>query len=82
MTRGFNFIVSGLGACGAQVVSPINYLPGEPVRPFLHLVPSPFWVSTLGECLPYKIHFFVEKLRIATHCFCPMGDGINYTTFC
>ena len=34
------------------------------------------------ECLPEMIHFFVEKLRIATHCFGPMDEGINYTNIC
>ena len=82
MTLGFDFIGSGLGACGALAVTSINYLPGGPVKPFLPLVQSPFWVFTLGECLPEMIHFFAEKLRIATHCFGPMGEGINYTKFC
>ena len=82
MVLGFNFIVSGLGTCGALVVSPFIDLTGGPNKPFLHLVQSPFWVFTLGECLPEMIHFFVEKLRIATHCFDPMGEGINYTKFC
>ena len=68
ITYGFNFIGSGLGACGILVVSPINDLPGGPVKPFLHLVQSPFRLFTLGECPPEMIHFFVEKLRIATHC--------------
>ena len=75
MVLGYDFIGSGLGACGALVVSPISYFPGGPVEPFLHLVQSPLGVFTLGECLPEMIHFFVEKLRIATHCFDPMGEG-------
>ena len=74
---GFDFIGSGLGACGAQVVIPINDLPAWPVKPFLHLVQSPLWVFTLGECLPVMIHFFVKKLRIETHCFGPRGEGIT-----
>ena len=82
MTYGLDFIGSGLGASGALIVTPFNYLPGGPVKPFLHLVHSPFWVYTLGECLPKMIHFFAEKLRIVTHCFGPMGEGINYTKFC
>ena len=82
MTLGFDFIGSGLGACGALVVSPINDLLGWPVKHFLHLVQSPFGVFTLGECLPEMIHFFAEKLRIATHCFGPMGEGIIYTNTC
>ena len=82
MTLGFDFIGSGLGTCSAPVVSPINDPPGGPVKPFLHLVQSPLWVFTLGECLPEMIHFLVEKLRVATHCFGPMGEGVNYTGFC
>ena len=82
MTLSFDFIGSGLGTCSALVVSAINDLSGGPVKPFLHLVQSPFWVFALGECLPEMIHFFVEKLRIATHCFGPMGEGINYTKLC
>ena len=82
MTLAFDFIGSGLAACGALVVSPINDLPGGPVKPFLHLVQSPFWVFTLDECLPDMIHFFTEKLSIAAQYFGPMGEGINYTKFC
>ena len=82
MALGFDFIGTGLGAYGALVVSPINDLPGEPVKPFLHLAQSPFWVFALDECLPEMILFFAEKLRIATHCFGPVGEGINYTKFC
>ena len=82
MALGFNFIGSGLGACGALVVSLIIDLTGGPIKPFHHLVQIPFRVFTLGECLPEMIHFFAEKLRIATHCLGPMGEGINYTKFC
>ena len=82
MTLGFDFIGSGMDACSALVVSPINDLPGGPVKPFFHLVQSPFWVFTLDECLSEMIHFFAENLRIATHCFGPMGEGINCTKFC
>ena len=41
MTLGFDFIGSGLGTCGALVVSSINDLTGGPGKPFLHLVPKP-----------------------------------------
>ena len=77
MTLGFNFIGSGLGACGVLVVGPINYIPGRPVKPFLYPVQSPFGVFTLDECLPAMIHFFAEKLRIATLLFGPMDEGNN-----
>ena len=69
MTLGIDFIGSGPGTHSALVVSPISDLPGLPVKPFLRLVQSPFWVFLLGECLPEMIHFFVEKLRIATNYF-------------
>ena len=82
MTLGFNFIGSGLGACGALVVNPINDLHGGPVKPFLHFIQSPLWVFKLGECLPEMIHFFAEKLRIVTDWFGPTGEGINYSKFC
>ena len=81
MTLGFDFIGSGLGACSALSVSPTIDLAGRPVKAFLHLVQSPFGVFTLGECLPEMLNFFVEKIRLATHCFGPMGEGINYTQF-
>ena len=80
MTLGFDFISSGLGTCGALAVSPTIDLTGRPVKPFLYLVQSPFGVFTLGDCLPVMFHFFV-KIRIATNCFGPMGEGTNYTKF-
>ena len=52
MTLGFAFIGSGLGTYSTLVVSPINELPAGPVKSFLYLVQSPFWVFTVGECLP------------------------------
>ena len=82
MTLCIYFIGGGLDACGALVVSPISNLPGGPVLPFLHLVQSLHRVFTLNKCLPEVIHFFAEKLRIATHCLGPMGEGVNSTKFC
>ena len=79
MTLGFDFIGSGLGTYGTLIVSLISNLPGEPVKPFLHIVQSLFRVFALDECLPVVIHFFVEKLRIATHCLGPMGEGLDKT---
>ena len=55
MTLGFDFIGSGLGACSALVVIPINDLTGGPVKPFPYLVQSPLRIFTLGECLPEMI---------------------------
>ena len=81
MALGFDFTSSRLGACSALVVSLIKYLTEGPVKPFLYLVQSSFWVFTWVECLPEMIHFFAETFRVATHCFGPMGEGINYTKF-
>ena len=73
MTPGFDFIGSVLGACGALVVIPINYLPGGPVKPFLYIVQSPFWVLTLGECFPEMIHFFAGEATDCYMLFWPYG---------
>ena len=43
--------------------------------------PANSWTSSGLFGFSEIIHFFAEKLRIATHCFGPMGDGINYTKF-
>ena len=74
MTLGFKFIDGELGACSALVVSSINNLPGWPVKPFLHLVQSPFWVFTLGECL-------LEVILLFALCLGPMVEGANNTKF-
>ena len=81
MTLGFDFIGSGLGPSGALAVSPTIDLTGRPVKPFLYLVQSQIGVFTLSECLPEVLHFLVEKIRIATNCFGPMGEGTNNTKF-
>ena len=81
MTLGFHFIGGGLGTCSALAISPTIDLTGRPVKPFLHLVQSLFGVFTLGECLPEMLHFFVEKIRIATNCFGPMVEGTYCTKF-
>ena len=75
VTLGFDFIGYRLGTCRALAVSPIIDLPGRPVKSFLHLVQRPFGIFTIGESLPDMTHFFLEKLRIATHSFNPMGKG-------
>ena len=82
MTLGFSLIGGGLGACGALIESPISNLPGRPVESFLRFVQSPFRVFALGECLSEVIHFFVEKVKITTHCLGPMGEGVNNIKFC
>ena len=82
MTLGFNFIGSGLGTCSALVVSLFSNLSGVLVRPFLHLVQSPFGVFALGQCLPEVGLVFVEKLRIATYCLGSMGEGVDSTELC
>ena len=63
----FNFIGDRLGSCCAVAVGPINCLTGRPVKPFLHLVQSPFRIFTFGESLPEVVLFLLEQLRLATH---------------
>ena len=46
-THGFNIIGSKLGTCDILIVSPIRTLPRRSIKPFLHLVQSPFGVFTL-----------------------------------
>ena len=60
MILDFDFIGSGLSACGALTFSPITNLPGQLGKLFLNLVQGPFWVFTLGESLPEVLHFFLE----------------------
>ena len=73
----FDFIGGRLGICGA----PISNLSGRPVESFLHLVQSPFGIFAFNESLPEMVLFLLEQLRLATHCGCPMGEGMDYTTF-
>ena len=76
-----NFISDRLGSCCALVVGPINCLTGRPVKPFLHLVQSPFRIFAFGESLPEVVFFLLEQLRVATHCCGPMGEGVDDTKF-
>ena len=75
----FHFIGSGLGACSTLTVSPITNLTGWLSKPFLHLVQGLFGVLTVGESLPEVLHFFLEHLRFATYCLCPVSKSIYYT---
>ena len=81
MTLGFNFIGIILDACGALATSPVIDLTGWPGKFFLHLVESPFGVFTISKCFPEMFHFFLEKLRIATNSFGPMGESNNDSVF-
>ena len=81
MTLIFNFIGDRLGSCGALVVNPIIDLPGRPVESFLHLVQNPFGIFTFGESCPGVVLFLLEQLRLAAHCFGPMGEGVDDTKF-
>ena len=76
-----NFIGNGLSTCGPLAVSPIIDLTGWPGKSFLHLVQSPLGVFTIGKCFPEMLHFFLEKLRIATDCFGPTGQSTDDTIF-
>ena len=72
-----DFIGGRLGTCGA----PISNLSGRPVGSFLHLVQSPFGIFAFSESLPEMVLFLLEQLKLATHCGCPMGEGVDYTKF-
>ena len=71
----FHFMVGSLGIVGA----PISNMPGRPVESSLHLVQSPFVIFAFGESFPEVILFFLEQLRIAAHCGCPVGEGLDDT---
>ena len=78
----YDNVTLGCEFIGASVVprcKPFNCLTGGPVEPTFHLVQSPFRKVTLSESLPQMVHFFLEQLRTAAHCFGPMGEGVNYT---
>ena len=80
-TLGFDSIGGTLDNYGALVVSPINNLTGRPVESFLHLVQSPFTILAFSESPPEVVLFLLEQLRLATHCFGPMGKGVDDTKF-
>ena len=56
MTLTLHSMVGRLGT----TVAPIIDLSGRPVKPFLHLVQSPFGVVTLGESFPEVFLFFLK----------------------
>ena len=61
------------------IAAPIIDLSGRPVKPFLHLVQSPFGVVTFGESFPEVLLFFLKQLRIAAHGGGPVGEGLDDT---
>ena len=71
----FDFIVGRLGTISA----PISDLSGRPVKSFLHLVQSPFWVFAFSESLPEVVLFLLEQLRLAAHSGGPMGKALYNT---
>ena len=77
MTLTLHSMVSRLGI----TVAPINDLSGRPVKPFLHLVQSPFRVITVGESFPEVLLFFLKQLRVTAHGGSPVGEGLNDTEF-
>ena len=81
VTLSFDFIGDSLGTCGALVINPINILTGRLLKSFLHLVQSPFRIFAFSESLPKVIHFMLEQLRPAAHCFGPRGEGTDDTEF-
>ena len=62
-------------------VAPIINLSGRPVKPFLHLVQSPFGVVAIGESFPEVLLFFLKQLRVAAHGGGPVGEGLDDTEF-
>ena len=77
MTLTLHSMVGSLGI----TIGPIIDLSGRPVKPFLHLVQSPFRVVTVGESFPEVLLFFLEQLRIAAHGGSPVGEGLDDTEF-
>ena len=73
----FDFIVGRLGTISAPIIG----LSGRPVKSFLHLVQSPFWVFAFAESLPEVVLFLLEQLRLAAHSRSPMGKGLYNTKF-
>ena len=81
LTLGFDLIGDSMGTCGTLVINPISSLTGRPVESFLHLVQSPFKIFKQSKSLPEVVHFLLEQLSLATHCFGPMGKGIDDAKF-
>ena len=73
----FDFIVGRLGTISAPIID----LSGRPVKSFLHLVQSPFWVLAFGESLLEVVLFLLEQLRLAAHSGGPMEKGLYNTKF-
>ena len=77
MTLALHFMVGRLGIA----IAPITVLSGRPVKPFLHLVQSPFRVITVGKSFPEVFLFFLKQLRITAHGGSPVGEGLDDTEF-
>ena len=77
MTLTLHSMVGRLGIS----VTPIIDLSGRPVKPFLHLVQSPFGVITVGESFPEVLLFFLKQLSITAHGGSPVGEGLDDTEF-
>ena len=81
VTFRFDFIGDSLGNWGALVINPFIDLTGALVESFLHLVQSPFRIFAFSGSLPKVVHFLLEQLRLAAHCFGHMGEGVYDTKF-
>ena len=81
VTLSFDFIGDSLGTCGTLVINPINGLTGRLVKSFLYLVKSPFGIFAFSQSFPKVIHFMLEQLRLAAHCFGPMVEAVDDTEF-
>ena len=77
MTLTLHSMVGRLGIA----VAPYIDLSGRPVKPFLHLVQSPFRVVTVSESFPEVLLFFLKQPRITAHGGSPVGEGLDDTEF-
>ena len=77
VTLTLHSLVGSLGI----VAAPIINLSGRLVKPFLHLVQSPFGVVAFGESFPEVLLFFLKQLRITAHGGSPVGEGLDDTKF-
>ena len=77
MTLTLHSLVGSLGT----VAAPIINLSGRLVKPFLHLVQSPFGVVAFGESFPEVLLFFLKQLRITAHGGSPVGKSLDDTKF-
>ena len=74
VTLTLHSMVSRLG-----IAAPTIDLSGRPVKPFLHLVQSPFGIVAFVESFLEVLLFFLKQLSIAAHGGSPVGEGLDDT---